>query len=118
MADWSAARAESVRLFMPGLLVAEISHPGGAGRAAFDPGQSIARSLLCPYLLCLCRSCAALRRSDRTAWPLRHHPARDYVHRADPGGCARGSAQTKGAPVLSDRGSEVGPKTGCYRVFP
>src|ERR1700677_2823330 len=97
MADWPAAHAELVRLFMPGLLVAEISHPAGAGGAAFDPGQSIARSVLCPYLLCLCRSCAALRRNDRTAWPLRDHPAGDYVQRADPSGCARGSAQAEGA---------------------
>jgi len=51
LADWSAARAEPVRLFMHDLLGAEISHPAGAGGTAFDPGQSFAGSLLRPYLL-------------------------------------------------------------------
>src|SRR5271170_2259331 len=112
MADWSVARAEPVRLFMHDLLVAEISHPAGAGGTALDPGQGLARSLLRPYFLCLCGSCTALRRSDRAAWPLRHHPARDYLHRADPGGGARGSTQAEAAPFLPDRRSEMGSKTG------
>src|SRR5580693_8565049 len=112
MADWSAARAQPLRLFMHDLLVAEISHPAGVGGASFDPGQSFARGLLRPYLLRLCGSRVALWRSNGAAWPLRHPLAGDYLYRIDPGGRSRGSAQTKAAPFFPDGGSKVGLKTG------
>src|ERR1700744_3147509 len=118
MADWSIARAELDRLFLRDLLAAETPHSPGAGGTAFDPGEGFAGSLLRPYLLRVCRAGAALRRGDGTAWPLCHHPVGDYLQRADPGGCARSSAQAKGAAFLPHRGNEMGRETGCRGVFP